>query len=182
MSCSSFVFDGVHNNGPTDGQLSITVSANDYKNVVYAPGVFTVTIEGTVEGSDGPETQEAEIKITLLDPCDPPVSVDRVPLTNQSYRIGDPSATPYTHPNFVVSPDFCPLTYTYSETTLLDGSTAISRTDKTFTFSYDMESAIDQTQTVTITAKSDSKYPTSYPKKTDSETFDLTFVNPCLSD
>jgi hypothetical protein len=99
------------------------------------------------------------------------------------------SGTPYTHEDFTVVPDYCPLKYTYSETSLTDSDgnsdTAISRTDKTFTFSYDKDDApvnpVAQTQTVTITAMSDSKYPTSFPKKSDSATFDLDFTDPCLS-
>ena len=92
------------------------------------------------------------------------------------------SAPSYTHPDFTVNPSFCLLTYSYSETKLDDDSTAISRNDKQFTFSYESGDALGQTQTVTITATSDSKYPTQYPKKSDSETYDLTFINPCLSD
>jgi len=100
------------------------------------------------------------------------------------------SGPSYTHPNFVADPVFCPLTYTYTETPLTDANgntdTAISRTDETFTFTYNKDDApvnpVAQTQTVTITATSGSLYTQSFPSKTASNSFDLTFTDPCLSE
>jgi hypothetical protein len=37
------------------------VTEDAYKNNVYAPGVFEVTIEGVVDGSEGPSAQDAII-------------------------------------------------------------------------------------------------------------------------
>ena len=46
------------------------------------------------------------------------------------------SGPTYTHPDFIVNPDFCIITYAYSETKLIDSAgievTAISLADKTF--------------------------------------------------
>ena len=82
MGCNEFSFDGQYNNQATDGKLSITVTENNYKNNDYSPGVFEVTITGSVVGSDGPQTYDSTIEITLLDPCDPPISVTRAALVN----------------------------------------------------------------------------------------------------
>ena len=165
--------------------MSLIATSDDYINETYKPGVFKVTITGTA----GSLTQTAVIEFTLSDPCDPPLSITVASLVDQTYRLADMSAAPYTHADFTVVPDYCPLKYTYSETSLTDSDgnseTAISRTDKTFTFSYDKDDApvspVAQTQTVTITATSDSKYPTSFPKKSDSASFDLDFTDPCQS-
>ena len=66
-------------------------------------------------------------------------------LVNQVYTLSDMSGPTYTHPEFTVVPNYCPLTYTYSETYLTDANgntdTAISRTDETFTFSYNKDDA-----------------------------------------
>ena len=165
--------------------MSLIATSDDYINETYKPGVFKVTITGTA----GSLTQTAVIEFTLSDPCDPPLSITVASLVDQTYRLADMSAAPYTHADFTVVPDYCPLKYTYSETSLTDSDgnsdTAISRTDKTFTFSYNKDDApvspVAQTQTVTITATSDSKYPTSFPKKSESASFDLDFTDPCQS-
>lgn len=47
----------------------------DYIDNVYTPGVYVVTITGTADDSDGPQTKDTTVEITLLDPCDPPTSV-----------------------------------------------------------------------------------------------------------
>jgi hypothetical protein len=83
MSCSDFNFDGIFNNEPTDGKLTITATQDDYINDVYTPGVYVVTIAGTADGSNGPQTKTTTIEITLLDPCDPPTSVTSSVLTNK---------------------------------------------------------------------------------------------------
>ena len=144
MTCSDFNIDGSFNGDNSDGQLSLTVDEDDYVNNVFVPGVFVVTVTGTADASDGPQSKDATIEFTLKDPCDPPVSVAISALTDQTYTLTTTGAT-YTHPEFSVAPSYCPLTYTYSETTLTDGNgdidSAIDRTDKTFTFSYDKDDA-----------------------------------------
>jgi hypothetical protein len=182
MSCSDF---SITNNE----EVSITVTDAKYTETDngFAPGVYVVTITGTANGSDGPLSKTTTIEITLVDPCDPPTSVTSTSLTNQEYRLADMSGPTYTHGEFTVVPSFCPLTYTYSETKLVGGEddTAISRVNKIFTFSYDKDDApvnpVAQTQTVTVTATSDSLYTATFPSKSDSASFDLTFVDPCSS-
>ena len=181
MTCSDYTV--------SNGEISLTATENDYVNNVFRPGVFVVTITGTAVESNGSQSQDATIEFTLKDPCDPPVSVTKAALTDQTYTLTTTDST-YTHPVFTVVPAFCPLTYSYSETSLTDGDgnsdTAISRVDKTFSFFYDKDNApvnpVAQKQTVTITATSGSKYPTVFPSQTDNESFDLTFIDPCLSD
>jgi hypothetical protein len=184
MTCDNFEL--------IDGKLTITPTEQDYtdSDSIITPGVYVVTITGTADESEGPVSKDATVEITLLDPCDPPNSVTHRDLVDQSYRLADLSAPTYTHANYDVDPVYCLLTYIYSETKLTDGEgnadvTAISRDDKTFTFFYNKDDApvspVAQTQTVTVTATSDSKYETSYPKKSDFATFDLIFTDPCLS-
>jgi hypothetical protein len=57
MVCSDLTFDGIYNDEESDGKLSITVSAQDYIDNVFTPGVYVVTITGTAVGSDGPLTK-----------------------------------------------------------------------------------------------------------------------------
>ena len=74
----------------------------------------------------------------------------------------------YTHPNFVADPSYCPLDYTYVETTFKNkngaDTNAITRVDQKFTVSYSDDlspvTPTKQVQVVTITAKSKSKYLT----------------------
>ena len=88
------------------------------------------------------------------------------------------------HAEFVVDPDFCPVVYSYEETKLQAGDSAIILPDsasvlpdvpqdRTFTFSYskDLE-PLGQTQTVTVTATSTSKHGIfSSMMRTDQRTF-----------
>ena len=68
----------------------------------------------------------------------------------------------YTHPVFTIDPIFCPFEYTFEQTTLTAGDSAITGyiPDETkFTYQYDKDLlALGQTQTVTVTATSNSKY------------------------
>ena len=142
-----------------------------------------MTITGTAVGSAPIVTKDATFVLTLVDPCDPPVSVTGVSLGNQVYTLTDDSATPYIHPIFEIVPDYCPLMYSYSATSLNDGDTAVilpTSNDYTINFAYSKDLApLGQTQTITVTAEAMSKYNFS-TTKSDSRTFDLTFDNPCI--
>ena len=91
----------------------------------------------------------------------------------------------YTHPDFTVDPSFCPEpTYTYSETSFLDSTnsaaTAITQSGKTSDFFWDTDNApLGQTQTVTVTATSNSIYGAQNPS-TEMDMFDLNFLDPCI--
>ena len=97
--------------------------------------------------------------ISLIDPCDPPLSISSQGLTNQVYTITNANATPYAHPVFISDPVYCEIDYTYSETKLSAGDSAISTLGGTTEFFYDKDLApLGQTQTVTVTATSNSVY------------------------
>jgi hypothetical protein len=59
------------------------------------------------------------------------------------YTITDDSAEPYIHPDFTVSPDYCPIVYEYSVSTLVNnGESAITQdptNDKKFSFFYNQD-------------------------------------------
>ena len=121
--------------------------------------------------------------LTLEDPCDPPNSVSGVDLTNQDYTL-TASEKSYIHSAFTIDPDYCLLDYTYAATSLQAGDSAILQyvpVENKFLFHYDKDLLpLGQTQTVTVTATSNSKYTVVNTKKDDFRTFDLTFNNPCI--
>ena len=126
----------------TSGSLSLLATESDYENLVYAPGVYIVTITGTASKSENQtkKTRTNFFKITLVDPCDPPASLLRPDFDDQEYTITDDSADPYTHPEFVVSPLYCPTEYVYNWTMLQNNESAITQDSvnkKKFTFFYD---------------------------------------------
>ena len=122
-----------------------------------APGNYVVTVTGKAVTSQ--QTDTATFVISLVDPCDPPVSITSQGLTNQVYTITDTNATPYTHPVFISDPVYCEIDNTYSETKLSAGDSAISTLGSTTEFFYDKDLApLGQTQTVTVTATSNSIY------------------------
>jgi len=96
------------------GSLTYSIDSTKYRTGSYAPGIYVVTVKGTVVNSSStPKRSETTTyKITLLDPCSPPVSVTAAALANQEYTITD-NTKYYTHPVFSISPSYCPLTYTY---------------------------------------------------------------------
>ena len=96
-----------------------------------------MTVRGTGVNSNPSQSVTATYTFTLVDPCNPPDSVTAgTPLTNQEYTITDNTQT-YTHPeNWVITPDYCPLSYTYeiADITDMPGESAITRDEKTFSF------------------------------------------------
>ena len=148
-----------------------------------------MSIKGTAKGSSPLQEATKTFIITLVDPCDPPISVTGTDFTNQEYTLTD-NQKEYTHPAFTVSPGYCPIVYTITETLLTAGDSAIvnditgTKTDvTTFQYHYDKDLApLGQTQTITVTAKSTSKYGVNNPTevKEDSRSFILSFKNPCI--
>jgi len=59
------------------------------------------------------------------------------PLTNQEYTITDNTKT-YTHPDWTISPSYCPISYDYNiaDITTLPNVKAITRSAKIFSISY----------------------------------------------
>ena len=76
----------------------------------------------------------------MTDPCDPPTSLTKATMENQSYTLTDTDQS-YTHPDFSISPDYCPVDYSYENTVFTDGSnmsaTAITQDGKTSEFFWD---------------------------------------------
>ena len=60
-------------------------------------------------------TLETPFIITIIDPCDEPVSVTASTLTDQEYTITANAAT-YTVPVYTADPSWCAITYTYTIT------------------------------------------------------------------
>ena len=131
-----------------------------------------MTLKGTatVATTDVTEsTRTAEVLLEFIDPCDPPLAIYGPVLTNQVYTLTDDSKAPYTVPDFVVSPSFCKVEYTYTKTDLLAGDSAVeltADTDKTFEFFYNKDLApLSQVQTVTVTATSTSDQGVFFPRE-----------------
>ena len=97
----------------------------DYTNGVWLPGDYTYTYQVEDEAS---QTKTFSFVVTLVDPCDGPVSVTPAGLTDQAYTITQTDFADYTHPDFTVDPSYCPLTYTYVVTDLPNSSSAITGT------------------------------------------------------
>ena len=57
----------------TTGTLALTATLDNYTDMDYAPGTYTVTIIGTATKSG--QTQTSSYSFTLVDPCDPPTSL-----------------------------------------------------------------------------------------------------------
>ena len=113
LSCSDLPFDGVFDgaddsNGNSDGEMTVVVSKDKYLNGTVPPGDYVVTIQGTATKSG--QTQDTQVTIKVVDPCDPPTSLTANNMDNQSYVITDDRTAPfntYTHPDFDISPDYC---------------------------------------------------------------------------
>ena len=124
------------------------------------PGTYTITYQVTA----GEESDMFTIDLIVPDPCDPPSSLEKVDLDDQSYILTDINRS-YTHPDFVVSPDFCPIDYTYQDSgfTISDigpeTDTVITREGQKFNFFWDTNRRpLGQTQVVTVTGVSNSIY------------------------
>lgn len=187
VQCSSFVFDGLFDGDLTDGTLTFTTTVDDYKDDVYEPGTYLVSIKGTVLESlpDSPVSKSATFFLRIQDPCDPPVSIGTLDLSDESYTITD-VAKIKVHEAVPIEPDYCPVIYTIrEEPTLIDASaqttSAISYTDFEIRIHYEQDLApLTQVQTVTVVATSSSKYPLSSQPLSSSSHFNLRYLNPCI--
>ena len=172
IGCSDFTETGLFfDETKTEGTLSLQATESDYKNLVYAPGVYIVTITGTASRSENAakKTRTTTFEVTLEDPCDAPASLIKPAFENQEYTITDDSFAPYTHPEFTVSPAYCPIKYEYNWTKLSNDDSAItqdSANEKKFSFFYDQSlEPLSESQTVTVTVVTDSLYPTPTTEK-----------------
>ena len=87
-------------------QATSTVTWNfnsgDYTSEDVPPGAYSFTY--LVEA--GIESDQFTIDLVVTDPCDPPTSLTKVDMENQSYTLTDTDKS-YTHPDFNISPDYC---------------------------------------------------------------------------
>ena len=126
--------------------------------------------------------------MTITDPCDPPASISPpVPgLVDQSYTLTDPSAPDYVHAEFTTDPAFCEITYSYNIDPLDNGLSAVTQSggDRTFQFFYDNDNtpidATVETQLVTVTATSSSKFGVTQPTISTTDDFEVSFNDPCV--
>jgi hypothetical protein len=87
--CDNFVYDFEYNGQATDGKLTFVATPEDYKNNVYVPGTYVVTVKGTPAKQPGREPEYATFNIVLLDPCDPPQSLTPPEHVDMSYTLTD---------------------------------------------------------------------------------------------
>jgi len=93
--------------------IDLTPTPADYESGLIPPGIYKVTICSKVALANPPEEKCAEIDFEVQDPCDPPTSIDVPSFTDQNYSISDPNKAAYTHPDFMTSPSFCMVSYSY---------------------------------------------------------------------
>ena len=132
----------------------------------------------------GIESDQFTIDLVVTDPCDPPTSLTKVDMENQSYTLTDTDQS-YSHPDFNISPDYCTLDYSYEDSGFTDSNematTAITQDGETSNFFWDTDkSPLGQTQTVTVTGTSKTIYNRNNAPKTDSTSFTLDFADPCI--
>ena len=188
-TCDDFFFDGIMNDDGTDGNFRFVPTRDDYISGKFKPGTYIVEISGTTAVSQ--ETEKANISIVLEDPCDPPTITPPADLVDQFYTLTDQAHTDYTTASWTVSPDYCELDYSQDYTRLQDGDTAVQVKDGstfgadgaiTYAFEYTKDLVpLDptQTQTVTISATSKSKYGTNDAATAEVD-FIVNFKNPCV--
>ena len=100
-----------------------------------------MTITGTAVGSSPLLEKPVTFLLTLEDPCDPPISVSGVDLTDQDYTL-TASEKSYIHSAFTIDPDYCLLDYTYAATSLQAGDSAIKQyvsVENKFLFHYEKD-------------------------------------------
>ena len=119
-------------------KFSITADSQEYSTMAKTPGAYDVTFKVAAVGSSPEQSFTVTKSFTLEDPCDPPVSLTKPSnpgFEDQVYTVTDTMAS-YTHPDFVIEPDFCPFTLAYQIDPTSGGIDVVTRNDKTFTFSY----------------------------------------------
>ena len=119
LACSDIAFDSA------TGAIGFTATEDDYKNDRYRPGQYQITITGTVDGSDPASQDTTTFILELEDLCDPPASFTSTGWENQEYTLTGLAET-YTHPAFVIQPDYCRFELEYDISKLADGASALT--------------------------------------------------------
>lgn len=117
--------------------LEFVADTQDYIQKIYPPGKYEVTISGSV-GVINRKTAQSTFIVELLDPCNPPNSIEPAQLIDQTLVLGATDTPSYQHDDFVVDPAFCPVEYSYDISLLTNAipNSAITRVDKRFFFEY----------------------------------------------
>ena len=177
VTCDDLAFDS------SAGAYTFSATSEDYVNGTFAPGEYEVTITQLA----AVRTHDETFIFELLDPCDPPESVTAPQFEDYEYTLGDHGESYgvlYTLPDlpFTIEPSFCPLEISREISLLADGSSAVIPTDdpwNMFKFLYTTEEPLGQTQTITITATSNSLNGGASESISAISEFDLTFRDTC---
>ena len=85
-----------------------------YSEDVTKDGVYPISYRAYhTNYSSNAEEKRTAFTITIIDPCDEPISVTASTLANQEYTITQ-SNLDYQVPPYVASPTWCEITYSYS--------------------------------------------------------------------
>lgn len=115
IGCADLPFDGSFDgsldasNQVSDGKMTFVASTSDYLNDVYPPGEYEITIKGTATTSG--EEVFTTFVLTIVDPCNPPVSMSAPGYVDQVYTLTTVQ-DPYIPNDFTISPTFCPFSKT----------------------------------------------------------------------
>ena len=105
INCDDLTFDS------TSNVFTFTATPQDYVDGNFTPGEYRVEITHSTLGN----TLPSSFILELQDPCGvSSVSLDAPDLVDQVYTLGDSSIEQYEHPEFIVTPSFCPVTYEYT--------------------------------------------------------------------
>lgn len=165
--------------------IEITPGQNQFEILqtqdVLKKGVYPIVMKAYFTNySSNFEELKPAFTMTIIDPCDDPASFSPSAPVDQIYTITQ-NAFDYTVPDFVVSPDWCAIDYTYSVADPA-GDAAITWTSASpllFTFEQlddlTLSGPISTVYTITVSATTGNVVP-----KTASADFTLTLKNPCI--
>ena len=151
IDCDDLAFNSISNS------FRFSADSQDYQDGIYTPGAYEVVITHTAATGN---TASSTFTLELLDPCDvSSVSLEAPDLADQVYTLGQGSTMLYEHPEFIVSPSFCPFTYEYNwnDAHAGDASSISVSTQRTFSFSND-DTSLDRSYSlpISVTATADS--------------------------
>lgn len=107
-----------------DNKLTWNYNVGSYLAFGYAPGDYIYTYNVCIFGY----TQNCSsftVTVTLIDPCDPPLSLSQLDLTDQEYTITQ-AEVQYQHASYSILPLYCPVEYSYVTPRFVNGEQAIN--------------------------------------------------------
>jgi len=99
------------------------------------PAIYTFKYEECVTGL-ATKCVETFLTVTVVDPCDPPVSLGTISTPDKTYTLGD-NAESFAPDQFTIDPTYCPVDYVYSIPSLANGNNPITIVENTRTFTID---------------------------------------------